>query len=151
MNIYIRLYAEHDISLQFKWKRIIFLLTWIHQPSEFSPLQKRSREATENFPPSLQSHLPPEGGALQTRFNVILVLSPGFGHQVGLSLLQTSPLRHLLLFGELPPHLLTDHLLQDTQKQPRQVTTDERTCCLPARGRHNIMYLLSLLTTLSAL
>lgn len=62
----------------------------------------------------LQSRLPPEGGALHTRLDVYLILSPGFGHQVGFSLLQTSPLCCLLLFGELPPHLLPDYLLKHT-------------------------------------
>lgn len=65
----------------------------------------------------LQSHLPPEGGALQTRLDVTLVFPPGFGHQVGFSLMQTSPLCRLLLFGELPPHLLTDHVLQHTHNK----------------------------------
>lgn len=37
--------------------------------------------------PSLQSHSSPEGGTLYTRLDVIFVLSPGFGHQIGFSLL----------------------------------------------------------------
>lgn len=60
---------------------------------------------------------PPEGGALHARFDRALVLSPGFCHQVGFSFLQTSSVRCLLLFGELPAYFLTHHILEETQKR----------------------------------
>lgn len=66
---------------------------------------------------SLQFLSPPEGGALHARLDCALVLSPGFGHQVGFSFLQTSSVRCLLLFGELPAYFLTHHILQETQKR----------------------------------
>lgn len=70
-----------------------------------------------------QFRLSPERGALHARLNVYLILSPGFGHQVGLSLLQTPPLCCLLLFGELSLHLLPDNLLWHTHQQRHQITT----------------------------
>lgn len=119
------------------------LAEFFHQPScDFNFSDKKSRGTVQNackpnkkhvdmnsFCPSVQSCLSPERGTLHTRLDVLLIVSPRFGHQVGLSLLQTSPLCCLLLFGELPPHLLTDYLLQHTQKQRQQVTTDECTRC----------------------
>ena len=89
--------------------------------------------------PSLQSHSSPEVGAIHTGLDVVLVVPPWLGLQVGLSLLQTSPLCRLLLFGELPPHLLTDHLLQHTHNKhgrlprrrmsgPCHCTTDTNRC-----------------------
>lgn len=133
------------VYFPYQYGAVEFLLSFSINYHVFSTLQnKRSRGITQHKAnkkpidmnsvcPSLQSHLPPEGVAIHAGLDVILVLSPGFGHQVGFSLLQTSPLWRLLLLGELLPHLLTDYLLQHTQKQRQQVTTDECTHCVSAR------------------
>lgn len=100
------------------------VLEFFHQSSCVYNFSEKAAEEP------LQSHLSPKAGALHARLNVILILPPGFGDQVSLSLLQTLPLCCLLLFGKLPPHLLTDYLLQNTITDSTLLQMNLCTVCL---------------------
>lgn len=84
-----------------------------------------------------QFHSPPKGGALDARLDSVLVLSPWFSHKIGFSFLQSSPLCRLLLLGELPSHLLTNHLLQDKQTNQQKSTVTFGRLCVSAMAHCN--------------